>query len=153
MDEQLRASDADRRVVLDNLESHTASGRLTLPEFSDRAARVWSARTVAELRHLLADLPETAQQPPSAPVPVPERSGMNTRPRGRRPEWAAWGATGVICLAIWLIVSVASGSTSYFWPMWVIGPWGAVLVFGTLTGHHPADRTPGCRPRGDRELS
>ncbi|WP_280187111.1 MULTISPECIES: hypothetical protein [Nocardia] len=26
------------------------------------------------------------------------------------------------------------GAFTYFWPMWVIGPWGAVLAFRVLTG-------------------
>jgi hypothetical protein len=31
-------------------------------------------------------------------------------------------------------VSVANGRTVYFWPGWMAGPWGAVLVARTLVG-------------------
>jgi hypothetical protein len=41
--------------------------------------------------------------------------------------------------AIWLIVSVSDGDVRFFWPIWVAGPWGAVLVARTVFGdrHRP----------------
>ena len=35
---------------------------------------------------------------------------------------------------IWAVTSLASWEFHYFWPIWVIGPWGAVLLAQTLTG-------------------
>jgi hypothetical protein len=32
------------------------------------------------------------------------------------------------------VTSLASGDWIYPWPIWVIGPWGAVLLARTLTG-------------------
>jgi hypothetical protein len=32
------------------------------------------------------------------------------------------------------LVSVSAGEPIYFWPMWVAGPWGAVLLATTLFG-------------------
>jgi hypothetical protein len=46
-----------------------------------------------------------------------------------------------INLAIWLLVSVSNGNPVYFWPMWVAGPWGAVLLVGTVFRN--ADRPSG----------
>jgi hypothetical protein len=43
-------------------------------------------------------------------------------------------------IAIWATISLASWELQYFWPAWVIGPWGAVLLAQTITGG-----------RGDRE--
>jgi hypothetical protein len=37
-------------------------------------------------------------------------------------------------MTVWLIVLIISGSVQGLWPLWVIGPWGAVLLARTLTG-------------------
>jgi hypothetical protein len=34
-------------------------------------------------------------------------------------------------VVIWLLVAITSGPV-YFWPMWVAGPWGAVLLVLTV---------------------
>ncbi|MEU5787875.1 DUF1707 domain-containing protein [Micromonospora purpureochromogenes] len=65
MDVQLRASDDDRHRVVAELQRHTGAGRLTLDEFSDRVAAVWTARTLGELAELTRDLP-TAPAPAAA---------------------------------------------------------------------------------------
>jgi hypothetical protein len=36
-------------------------------------------------------------------------------------------------VVIWVLVSISAGDPAYFWPMWVAGPWGAVLVALTAT--------------------
>jgi class 3 adenylate cyclase len=59
----LRAGDADREHAVDVLREHTAAGRLTLEEFSERVDRAYAARTLAELDEIGIDLP-----PPSVPV-------------------------------------------------------------------------------------
>jgi hypothetical protein len=30
-------------------------------------------------------------------------------------------------VVVWMLVSVTSGHLAYPWPLWVAGPWGAVL--------------------------
>jgi class 3 adenylate cyclase len=62
----VRAGDADREHAVEVLREHTAAGRLTLEEFSERAERAYSARTLAELDEIGLDLP-------AASVPVPSR--------------------------------------------------------------------------------
>lgn len=57
VDVELRASDDDRNRVVAALHQHTAAGRLTLDEFSDRAGAVWTARTLGDLAALTRDLP------------------------------------------------------------------------------------------------
>jgi hypothetical protein len=52
-----RASDEDRRRVIAALERHTAAGRLTLDEFSERVGRVYTASTHGDLAVVTRDLP------------------------------------------------------------------------------------------------
>ncbi|MEH0824272.1 MULTISPECIES: DUF1707 SHOCT-like domain-containing protein [unclassified Micromonospora] len=74
MDVQLRASDDDRHRVVADLQRHTAAGRLTLDEFSDRVAAVWTARTLGELAGLTRDLPASP-----APAPADDTPGHGRR--------------------------------------------------------------------------
>lgn len=53
----LRASDADRERTIGLLREHTASGRLTLEEFTERMTAAYEATTTAELDVLAQDLP------------------------------------------------------------------------------------------------
>ena len=73
---------------------------------------------------------------------VGRRGGVHARwstPTGA--SAAAWGtwATAVLVTSVIWFVSGLSGDWGYFWPVWVAGPWGAVLLARTLFG-------PGRRP-------
>ena len=141
----LRAADADRAAVAAVLGEHMAAGRLTIAEYDERVARAYAAKTYGELDELTADLPKPHGRRPAArsaaggspagadgPVPAPVGA---CGPRGSTADgWRAWLTTGVIVVTIWLITSIAGGEFHYFWPIWVIGPWGAVLLAHTLTG-------------------
>jgi hypothetical protein len=37
-------------------------------------------------------------------------------------------------VVIWAVASVMNGDVIYFWPGWVGGPWGALLLVQTVTG-------------------
>ena len=65
----VRAADADRERVLTELQRHTSAGRLTMDEFSERAAAVYRSRTMSELSALTADLPLEANPPAAARIP------------------------------------------------------------------------------------
>ena len=77
VDAGLRASDADRQRVVEQLRVHTADGRLTLEEFETRVGEAFTATTHAELRSVLRDLPMLhADRPRGRPrrtgaIPVP----------------------------------------------------------------------------------
>lgn len=58
---ELRISDVDRDRAAAALNTAVSEGRLTWPEHEDRLARVYAARTGAELAPLFADLPQAAQ--------------------------------------------------------------------------------------------
>jgi class 3 adenylate cyclase len=64
----VRISDADRNQAVELLRRHTADGRLTLDEFSERVGLAFGARTRADLQHVMADLPAV-----QAPVPETAR--------------------------------------------------------------------------------
>src|SRR5262249_11537257 len=68
---QIKASDAERDVVVAALSEHFQAGRLTREELDERTGRALAARTLGELDELTADLPAVR---PTGPAPV-------TRPR------------------------------------------------------------------------
>jgi hypothetical protein len=53
----LRASDDERMRVVAELERHTAAGRLSLDEFSERVSRALAAATRHDLALVTSDLP------------------------------------------------------------------------------------------------
>lgn len=61
----VRASDDDRARVAAALERHTAEGRLSLDEFTDRVGRVYRAATHGELARITHDLPPAPPPPPA----------------------------------------------------------------------------------------
>lgn len=64
----LRASDADREHVAQQLGRAFAEGRLSTEEHSERLEAVYAAKTMGELRPLLADLPVEFAPPTSPPA-------------------------------------------------------------------------------------
>ncbi|HEX5191503.1 MAG TPA: DUF1707 domain-containing protein [Solirubrobacteraceae bacterium] len=66
---QLRASDADRERVADQLRQASGEGRLTVDELDERLNRCYAAKTVAELAQLTADvIPGQATTAAAAPA-------------------------------------------------------------------------------------
>lgn len=66
----IRASDADRDHVAEQLAAHYAAGRLDTGEYEERLAAAYAARSWSELRSVLADLPAetSADEPTTASV-------------------------------------------------------------------------------------
>jgi hypothetical protein len=141
----LRASDADRIAVADALGTHMSTGRLTVAEYDERLARAYAARTYGELAELTADLPATERPPVAQPTPQAAsqpapaagcggwgRASMWTGGTGRRAAWGSWVTTAVIGVVIWVVSCVAAAGVLYPWPVWVIGPWGVVLLAQSL---------------------
>jgi hypothetical protein len=73
----LRASDADRERVADQLREASGEGRLTLDELDERLNHCYAAKTVAELAELTVDIVPGQQAPLAAGSPgtVPIRPG------------------------------------------------------------------------------
>lgn len=57
-DPNIRISHAERDAVLRRLQAATEEGRLELDEFAERSRQAYEAKTYAEVKRLLADLPE-----------------------------------------------------------------------------------------------
>lgn len=70
---ELRASDAEREAVVEQLRVASVDGRLTLVELTDRTEAAYTATTHAELALLTQDLPAAGVAPLASPVPAPER--------------------------------------------------------------------------------
>lgn len=133
MDDRMRVSDADREQVTARLREHFAAGRLTSEELDERISAALNAKTAADLRRVMADLPEPApagaseggQAPPwraQAPGPWAGRPVFRYR-RGPRLlplallvlfaalilPGAGWVFFGIfkVLLLVWLIACVA----------------------------------------------
>jgi Domain of unknown function (DUF1707) len=138
-DPQMRAADTDREAVVRRLGEHMSTGRLTLEEYEERSAAAYAAKTYGDLAKLTTDLPSPAHVRPAAPTARSHASyagscGAGPWAGSRRSAWSSWATTAIVVLSIWLVTSIASGGLLYFWPFWVIGPWGAVLLVQTLGG-------------------
>jgi len=112
----LRVSDAEREAVVSTLGDHHAAGRLTLAELEERVAAAYQSVTRADLRRPLSDLPQPT------PAAQPAARGSSGVP------WLPWLGTAAVCLTVWVVSSLARGEPGYFWPMWVIAPWGLALI-------------------------
>jgi hypothetical protein len=143
----MRAGDVDREAVAERLRSALSEGRLDLPEYDERVQRAYAAKTYADLDGLLDDLPGTvpAAQARLAPVepPGPAAPGgaPTAPPQYSTPTrqwllatWSSYLSVVGVTTAIWLISSIAAGHLNYFWPIWVAGPWGIILLISTTTG-------------------
>lgn len=129
----LRAADADREQVAQQLREAHAEGRLDLAELDERTAAAYAARTYGDLAGIIADLPaSTAPVARRSPAPAARRAAKPPSPtdpnRGFRAAVGAWLVVSLINVVIWALVSVGNAEFVYPWWIWVAGPWGAVLL-------------------------
>jgi hypothetical protein len=105
----LRASDAEREHVAEALRRHHVDGRIDTEELNERLDRCYAARTTAELRPLLADLPADERERPRAPRP-----------------FAAWPAPPLLVVAVVALLAAATaGAVAHGHP----GPLPFIAVF------------------------
>jgi hypothetical protein len=134
----MRASDDDRENVAERLRDAHAEGRLTMEEFEERLDTTYAAKTLGELTVVTRDLPEQVGRtrlPSRQESTTPRFDVEQHRPHWRKAAWGAWATAVFVNVAIWGAIAVSSDHTPYFWPIWVGGPWGAVLLARTLFGH------------------
>ncbi|MFH0516598.1 DUF1707 and DUF4190 domain-containing protein [Streptomyces sp. M41] len=91
------ASHADRERAVDVLRAGYGEGRLEKPEFEQRVARAYAARTVGELALLVADLPLGPMPQPAAVTPVPRTFLASPRPPTNSKAVGS-AVCGVLCL-------------------------------------------------------
>jgi len=130
----LRAGDEDRDRTSAVLREAYAQGRLSNEEFQSRVEQAQQARTFGELAALTADLPAAA-----TPTPVVPHEGTSAdaarRRGGLRAAWGAWLGVSVLVNVIWLGTWITGGGDApSYWPIWVMGPWGAAMLIATLAG-------------------
>jgi hypothetical protein len=128
---ELRASDADRQVVVTDLQRHYADGRLTTEELRERIGQAMAARTYADLDGLQRDLPRTAVSNPvtatGRPVIVAASNSSPTLAdcrQGFRAHALSYASVISGLIVIWLLTSPGG----YFWPVWPMFGWGIGLA-------------------------
>lgn len=107
----LRASDAEREQLVEELHEHTVAGRLTAVELEERLDTVYAATTRAQLDSVRADLPISTV---AARRELVERKSHLRRRLSQEAGGSLFAS--FVCVAIWL----ASGAQGSFWPIWVI---------------------------------
>jgi uncharacterized membrane protein YccC len=113
----LLVSDAERAQAVNELRRHYDTGRLTLDEFEERLAQAQAARSEAQLREALRQLP-------------PSVNRRDTRWRSLALQYAL---VNVIAILIWLF----SGAEGDFWPKWVLV---VTLIMFTRRAFRPRHR-------------
>jgi hypothetical protein len=135
--EDIRAADSDRQFVADRLREALNEGRLDLGEYDDRLKQAYAARTYGELDTLLHDLPTVvpAERAQLATTGSAQPAATGGPPYRRRQipvwlqaTWGSWLTCSLVCVVIWL----ATSPGGYPWPVWVAGPWGAILLARTI---------------------
>jgi hypothetical protein len=117
----LRASDADREQLVEQLRQHHTEGRLTLEELTERTERAYAARTLGDLDALTTDLPAGSPGAGTAPAgaPGPDRppaaAGQAAARAALLRSLLWYGLLSVVLLVVW-----AMSGSDYFWPIWPI---------------------------------
>jgi uncharacterized protein DUF1707 len=142
--EGMRAGDADRKAVTDQLKLALDEGRLDLSEYDERLQKTYAAKTFADLDGLLDDLPGTvppqqSQVQPAAPATAPAPMAPARSTANQVARWVGpYGGVIAICVLIWAITCLSAGHFVYFWPVWMLIP--LVLgVAGQWFGHGHGD--------------
>ncbi|MFU8873691.1 DUF1707 SHOCT-like domain-containing protein [Micromonospora sp. SL4-19] len=146
----MRAADTDRQATAERLRVALEEGRLDLHEYDERLQRAYAAKTYGELDAVVVDLPGAAPAERSAvaprptgaaggpPAPVAEDPAPAGAPGVRRSWlinlWLPWLRVAGIMTAIWLFSTMGRGGFVYYWPVWVLGPWGVVILMQTVGG-------------------
>ena len=113
--------------------------------------------TYGDLVPLCADLPAStpviarpqpaaaATAPPAVVSPVGYLAGL---PAGLKILWTIWLTAVSVNVVVWALVSGTGSHLAYPWPVWVAGPYGAVL-FAVSAGVvlFRRSRSPIARPR------
>lgn len=151
-DRDLRASDAEREHLVEQLRRHAADGRLTMDEFEQRVAEALAARTRGDLDPVLRELPPLAPAQPERPA-VSRQWHLPDPPSGR----TVLTAVAVVIAA----VMVLQGAWWIVFPlMGVLGGcgrgrrgWGACSTGRTDHGGlHAGHRRAGGHDTDDREV-
>lgn len=114
----IRASDAERERVADELRVHAGEGRLDPDELDERLRQAYAARTRGDLERVTADLPPARRPEPATPTLRRPSNGLLERV-------GAYVGVMALLIVIWAVTGAGS-----FWPIWpAIG-----LTLALITG-------------------
>lgn len=137
-----RFTETDRDKIAGRLRDAFADGRLDQPEFSTRLDKLYEVSTYGELEPLVRDLPpvrtyKTPEVAKAAPATPPPGQFPVRQPKQKNEVLGAAGGFGSIVginVVIWAVIGLANGGNfPYFWPIWLLIPW-AAIVLGALGG-------------------
>jgi hypothetical protein len=94
-DDRIRVSDADRDRAAARLREHFAAGRLSPEELDERIAAALTAKTVGDVRRVMAGLPD--------PVPAPQ--ARQSPPWAPRPGAVFGGGPRIVPLAVFALIA------------------------------------------------
>lgn len=127
--DKLRASDADRQNIVDQLQAAFAEGRLDLSELDERTAAAYAAKTMGDLKGLTRDLPPPgtrAELPASAQPAPPTRAPDDFVDRMKAgvaglPPWVMPVVAVIVAMNVagWIVASAVGGAHAVF-PWWII---------------------------------
>ncbi|WP_344100385.1 DUF1707 domain-containing protein [Nocardiopsis rhodophaea] len=145
---EIRASDTDRDRVAKLLQEHFAQGRLDNDEFSTRLESAYRARTIGELDPLTRDLPErdlteNRHAAEGRAVRKGRRGGGAASERSTQAgdllkdpalliPWGLWAGVNAVCFSVWAILYLTGTTEGYPWFLWVLVPWGMIMLLITL---------------------
>lgn len=139
------AGDRDRERATAALQDHYVGGRLTLEELSDRTGRVLAARSRAEIRRALSDLPLF---PDSAELAARGRSLVQSVARGAMlvvftGAYLMFSFVLLLAFVLTLALSGASGTVlAGFLLVWLVPTYLLSRLWRRPTSHR---RTEGAR--------
>ncbi|MDY7088034.1 MAG: DUF1707 domain-containing protein [Actinomycetota bacterium] len=130
--ETMRAADADRQKVADQLKTALDEGRLTLHEYDERVALAYSSKTYQELLMLLTDLPRPGLSAGEvrARHEAEQRRAARRLPTAMLVLWTIWASLTVVNLVVYALVALGADDV-YPWPVWMLVP-GAALAAVTV---------------------
>jgi hypothetical protein len=129
----MRAADADRQKIADQLKAALDEGRLSLHEYDERVAQAYGARTYADLLGLVTDLPApgVSAAEVAARREAERRREANKLPMALMVLWTIWGALAAVNLVVYVLVAMTVEGDVYPWPAWMLVP-GAALGVVTI---------------------
>ena len=115
----MRASDADRDIVLRTLGEAYAEGRIDRDEYDERADAVHSAKTLGELPGFLDDLVPSTALTPYARLGLDARSideqAVAKWQKARRDAFTGFLVPNLVCWFIWAVTMFGG----FPWPVFV----------------------------------
>jgi hypothetical protein len=131
--ETMRAADADRHQIAEQLKAALDEGRLSLQEYDERVRDAYAAQTYADLLTIVHDLPA----PGMSSAEVSARRQAEIRRAARRMPmalmvlWTIYGSITAVNVVVWALVAVSASGHAYPWPIWLLVP-GAALGAVTI---------------------